>query len=96
MSPERTSAPASKKNRTPTSPDKSRHAEDHDHHPMAAPAVHLPHHPQKKAELPPRHHPHTGPENNDLNVDHGTHEDRPRPGKIAKKEEPSSSKKTAR
>ncbi|MGA2104657.1 hypothetical protein [Methanoregula sp.] len=96
MSPERTSAPASKKNRTPTSPDKSRHAEDHDHHPMAAPAVHLPHHPQKKAELSPRHHPHTGPENNDLNVDHGTHEDRPRPGKIAKKEEPSSSKKTAR
>jgi hypothetical protein len=32
-----------------------------------------------------RHHPHTKPPEEALNIDHGTHEDRPRPGKIAKK-----------
>ena len=38
----------------------------------------------------------TGPENKALNQDHGTHEDRPRPGKIAKKGDPDRSKKTNR
>ena len=76
--------------------DKDRHAEDHRHHPLTAPAVHQPHHPQKKEELPARHHPHTGPENKELDIDHGTHADRPRPGKLAKKEEPAISLKSPR
>ncbi|ABS55148.1 hypothetical protein Mboo_0630 [Methanoregula boonei 6A8] len=80
----------------PDSPDKTRHAELQAHHAGAGPAIHPSHHPQKKAELPPRHHPHTGPENKALNQDHGTHEDRPRPGKIAKKEEPARSGKSPR
>ncbi|MGA2162008.1 MAG: hypothetical protein ABSG28_07440 [Methanoregula sp.] len=80
----------------PASPDKSRHTELHDHHPEAGPAVHPPHHPQKKAVLTPRHNPHSGPENKSLNQDHGTHEDRPRPGKIAKKGDPDRSKKMKR
>jgi hypothetical protein len=91
MSPARKPVPPQK--RGPASPDKSRHAEHHEHHPVAAPAVHPPHHPQKKAVLTPRHNPHTGPENKALNQDHGTHEDRPRPGKIAKKGDPDRSKK---
>jgi hypothetical protein len=95
MSPAGTPSPIKRKG-LPASPDKNRHAEDRVHHPMAAPAVHPPHHPQKKAELSPRHHPHTGPENKDLNLDHGIHEDRPRPGKVAKKEEPTRSKKLPR
>ncbi|MFA7693947.1 MAG: hypothetical protein WCX63_00285 [Methanoregula sp.] len=77
----------------PASPDKSRHAELHDHHPEAVPSVHPPHHPQKKVILPPRRNPHSGQENKALNQDHGVHEDRPRPGKIAKKEDPERSKR---
>ncbi|MGB8308461.1 MAG: hypothetical protein WCE65_01365 [Methanoregula sp.] len=92
MSPTRATDAASRKN-YPKGQDKNRHAEDHEHHPVAVPEIHPPHHAQKKAELPPRHHPHTGPENKDLNIDHGIHEDRPRPGKIAKKEETHSSNK---
>lgn len=71
---------------------RSVHAEHHAHHPDAVPAVHPPHHPQKKTPLPPRHTPHTGPLMRELDVDHGTHEDRPRPGKIAKKADHSRSK----
>jgi len=78
---------------SPVSPDKSRYAEHHEHHPEAAPEVHPPHHPQKKSPLPPRHTPHTGPENKALDLDHGIHEDRPRPGKIAKKQDPGRSQK---
>ena len=103
MSPRREPAPHDQKNPGssapdlhPDSPDKIRHAEEQKHHAGAGPAVHPPHHPQKKAELAPRHHPHTGPENRDMNTDHGTHEDRPRPGKIAKKEDPALSRKTPR
>ncbi|MFZ1898441.1 hypothetical protein [Methanoregula sp.] len=80
----------------PASPDKNRHAELRKHHPEGAPSVHPPHHPQKKAALPPRHNPHTGPESKALNLDHGIHEDRPRPGKIAKKGDPDRSKKAKR
>ncbi len=72
---------------------KSVHAENHVHHPDSVPAVHAPHHPQKKEVLPPRHTPHTGPELKELDIDHGTHDDRPRPGKIAKKADHGRSKK---
>jgi len=75
------------------SPDKNRHSEDKKHHPYTYPEVHPPHHSTKKETLPQRHHPHTGPELKDLDIDHGTHEDRPRPGKLAKKEEPHETKK---
>ncbi|HVP96195.1 hypothetical protein [Methanoregula sp.] len=81
---------------SPASPDKIRHKKDHDHHPAVTPAVHPAHQAQKKAALPPRHHPHSGPENKDLNLDHGIHEDRPRPGKIAKKEDPTRPRKSPR
>ena len=36
---------------------------------------------RKKHPLPPRHNPHTQPPEQALDMDHGTHEDRPRPGK---------------
>ena len=66
--------------------DKDRHAEEDKHHPMDHPHPHPAHHPQKKNPLPPRHNPHTQPPEQDLDTDHGTHEDRPRPAKIIMKE----------
>jgi hypothetical protein len=67
------------------SPDKERHEGEDRHHPEDHPHPHPKHRPTKKTALPPRHHPHTKPEGQDLNVDHGTHEDRPQPAKIFRK-----------
>lgn len=75
------------------SPDKERHAKLRAHHPEANPAPHAPHHPQNKPVLPPRHNAHTGPEGKNLNTDHGTHTDRPRPAKISKKGQKTKSEK---
>jgi len=55
------------------------------HHPADHAQPHPPHHPQYKVTGASRHRPHTQPGEQALNIDHGTHEDRPRPGKIAKK-----------
>ena len=67
------------------SPDRDRHREEAAHHPQDH--LHPPpvHHPQKKPPLPPRHNPHTYPPEQELDMDHGTHEDRPRPAKIVMK-----------
>ncbi|MFA5331256.1 MAG: hypothetical protein WC342_02650 [Methanoregula sp.] len=84
------SDPVSGKVETPHSPggqDKGRHREHHTHHPEKHPASHPPHSARKKPMTGPRHHPHIGAAEIDLNTDHGTHEDRPRPGKLAKKEQ---------
>ncbi|MDD1712102.1 MAG: hypothetical protein LUQ69_02920 [Methanoregulaceae archaeon] len=86
--------------RTNTSPepthgpsqDRERHLEDARHHPQDNPLPHPPHQPHKAPALPPRHHPHTRPPEEALNIDHGTHQDRPRPGKIAKKGDKKSSR----
>ncbi len=42
--------------------------------------------PRKRPALPPRHNPHTQPPEQALDVDHGSHQDRPRPAKIVLKE----------
>ena len=68
-----------------TSQDKKRNEEEVRHHPESSPQPHPAHHPQKQPTGSPRHHPHTPPEGQELNTDHGTHEDRPVPGKITKK-----------
>jgi len=60
--------------------------EEDKHHPLNHPHPHPPHHPQKKPPLPQRHNPHTQPPGQGLDIDHGTHEDRPRPAKISMKE----------
>jgi hypothetical protein len=70
---------------TGPSQDRERHREDSQHHPYDHPLPHPPHHPHEHPTLAPRHYPHTQPEEFALDMDHGTHEDRPRPGKIAKK-----------
>lgn len=67
------------------SQDRERHIEGAQHHPYGAPQPHAPHHTVEKPTLPHRHYPHTTPPEFALDIDHGTHEDRPRPGKIAKK-----------
>ena len=69
--------------------DRERHKEEKRHHP-ADDHVHPPlvHHAQKNPPGLPLHHPHSQPADRALDIDHGTHTDRPRPGKIAKKEEP--------
>ena len=68
------------------SQDKKRDNDEKHHHPETHSGPHAPHHVQvHPASGTPRHHPHTKPEEQALNTDHGTHEDRPRPGKIAKK-----------
>ncbi len=69
-----------------TSLDKDRHQEEDRHHPLDHIHPHPEHHPQKKAQLPPRHNPHTPPPEQALDVDHGSHQDRPRPAKIVLKE----------
>ncbi len=66
--------------------DRKRDEEDARHHHATHTLPHPPHQPQYKVTGATRHHPHTQPEGHDLNADHGTHEDRPRPGKIAKKD----------
>jgi hypothetical protein len=66
------------------SQDKRNDHEDVRHHPAIHQEPHPPHHPQHKPVLP-SHQPHTQPPGNALDIDHGTHEDRPRPGKMAKK-----------
>lgn len=68
-----------------TSMDKERHDDETRHHPEIHHQPHPAHHPQVKPALPPRHDAHTQSPEQALNIDHGTHEDRPRPGKIAKK-----------
>ncbi len=68
-----------------TSLDKERHHEEDKHHPMENVHPHPPHHPQSKPELSPRHNPHTKSPDQALDIDHGTHQDRPRPAKIVKK-----------
>jgi hypothetical protein len=68
-----------------TSMDKERHENEDRHHPEDHPHPHPPHHPQANPTGISRHHPHTHPDDQVLNIDHGTHENRPRPGKIAKK-----------
>ncbi len=65
--------------------DSGRLFEDARHHPEGHPHPPLHHHPKENPPLPPRHFPHTKPDEFALNIDHGTHEDRPRPAKIIKK-----------
>ena len=65
--------------------DKRRNDEEIRHHPATHLQPHPEHHPVHKPTGLPVHHPHTQPVEDALNIDHGTHEDRPRPGKIAKK-----------
>ena len=67
------------------SQDKQRDEEEIRHHPEIHGEPHPAHHAQNKPDGLPLHHPHTHPEGEALNTDHGTHENRPRPGKIAKK-----------
>ena len=68
-----------------TSQDLDRNREDARHHPESHPLLHPEHHPQKQPSGEVRHYPHTHGPVTELNIDHGTHEDRPRPGKLAKK-----------
>jgi hypothetical protein len=70
---------------TGSSQDRKRDDEETRHHPATHTVPHPPHHPQYQVTGSARHHPHTQPGEQVLNTDHGTHEDRPRPGKIAKK-----------
>lgn len=65
------------------SQDSRRDHEEVRHHAAIYTEAHLPHHPQHQPVLP-RHHPHTQAPEDALNTDHGTHEDRPHPGKLAK------------
>jgi len=65
--------------------DRKRDEEEIRHHPATHLQPHPPHHPQYQVTGEKKHLPHSQPEDFALNVDHGTHEDRPRPGKIAKK-----------
>lgn len=67
------------------SQDRKRDILDARHHPSSRAQPHPPHHPQYKVTGASRHHPHTRPDEQALDIDHGTHADRPRPGKIAKK-----------
>jgi len=67
------------------SQDRKNDLQDARHHPADHARPHQPHHPRHKVTGATRHRPHTQPEEQALNIDHGTHEDRPRPGKIAKK-----------
>ena len=69
-----------------TSQDRKRNNEETRHHPETHLQPHTPHHPQNQPTGSSRHHPHTQPAEQVLNIDHGTHEDRPRPGKLAKKD----------
>ena len=69
-----------------TSQDFKRNADEKRNHPESHLQPHAPHvSPQEKHTDSPRHYPHTEATGHALNTDHGTHEDRPRPGKIAKK-----------
>ncbi len=63
-----------------TGQDRARHRDGHRHHPETIPLHHAPHVAYRKPELTPRHHPHTRPV--DLNIDHGTRQNRPQPEKI--------------
>lgn len=80
--------PSPKHLKTPDeSEDLRRKHEDLRHHrPATESEPVLPHRPVPQPARK-KHHPHTQPEEFALNVDHGTHEDRPRPGKLAKKEQ---------
>lgn len=66
------------------SQDKERHRRNNKKHPMTN---FYPHPPHKTIpnDILPKHHPHKHPPEFDLNIDHGNHEDRPRPGKLMKK-----------
>lgn len=68
------------------SQDRKRDREEQKHHPEVSGAPHEAH---KVRRHPvgdkPHHQPHTRPEEFQLNIDHGTHQDRPRPGSLAKK-----------
>ncbi len=66
------------------SQDSRRDHEDARHHTATHIEAHPPHHPQHHQQEVAQHHPHTAAPENVLNADHGTHEDRPRPGKLAK------------
>lgn len=66
------------------SQDRERHLEEAKYHPQENPGAHALHKSQEKPTLPHRHYPHTPPPEFSLDIDHGTHEDRPRPGKLAK------------
>jgi len=67
------------------SKNRDRHTEDAMHHEMSHPLPHPPRRTLKKPTGLPRHFPHTQPAGQEFNIDHGTHDDRPRPGKLAKK-----------
>jgi hypothetical protein len=69
------------------SEDRRRKHEDFRHHAGAEKTnPGLPHSPVPHP-LRTKHHPHTQPEVYVLDADHGTHRDRPRPGKLGKKEQ---------
>jgi hypothetical protein len=67
------------------SQDRKRDEDEARHHPELKILPHPEHHPQDHPAGLPLHHPHTRPEEHALDTDHGTHEDRPVPGKIMKK-----------
>ena len=71
------------------SKDRDRHLEDKRHHTATHPVPHPAHHTRVKPTGIPQHAPHTHPPEEKFNLDHGTHADRPRPGKLMKKETPS-------
>ncbi|OPY38360.1 MAG: hypothetical protein A4E35_00783 [Methanoregula sp. PtaU1.Bin051] len=89
MAPRRRSTPPPDKPRprggAATSRDKARRSEDLRHHPEGRTRPRPAHRIRKKPTGLTKHHPHTTPEEYTLDIDHGTHEDRPRPGKLAKK-----------
>jgi hypothetical protein len=68
------------------SQDRKRDHEEQRHHPEAVAGPH-PAHKARKHPVgnKPQHEPHRKPEEYPLNIDHGIHEDRPRPGKLTKK-----------
>ncbi|HOX34792.1 MAG TPA: hypothetical protein P5217_03615 [Methanoregulaceae archaeon] len=66
--------------------DRSRQLDSARHHEESHPLPHPPHKILARPTGLPKHHPHTRPPEEALDIDHGTHEDRPRPGKLMKKE----------
>ena len=84
--PDRSPATAKSHEGRGRSKNRDRHIEDARHHEEKHPLPHPPHKTLKKPTGLPRHKPHTKPEDQALNIDHGIHEDRPRPGKLAKKD----------
>jgi hypothetical protein len=83
--PDRSTAPVKIHDGRGRSKNKNRQIEDARHHEGKVTLPHPPHKTLKKPTGLPRHHPHTKPVEHALDIDHGIHEDRPRPGKLAKK-----------